>query len=315
MKKIAVVGSLSCDLVMKVPRRPQKGETIIGSSFNIFVGGKGNNQALAAARCGAAVSMIGKVGQDSFGDQVRDKLLETGVDISYLFRDTQVGTGIADILVDGDGDNSISIAPQANGRLSPADIDAACPKIKEASYMLLQLEIPISTVIYAARLARSLGLTVVLNPAPAPADGKIPDELLSTVDIIIPNQTEALLLTGINVIDSDSAVEAARILQKKGLKQVIITMGEIGALLVNENDIAHMTPAFNVEVQDTTAAGDAFCGGLLAAMAAGETIESAMDFACAAGALAATRLGAEPSLPPLSEVKKLVETRRGNCSK
>lgn len=312
-KKICVVGSLSYDLVMRVPRRPLKGETIIGTSFNTFVGGKGNNQALAAARAGARVAMIGKIGQDSFGDQVAAKLNETGVDTNFLFRDPDLSTGIADILVDADGDNSISIAPQANGRLCPADIDAAKSSIQESAFMLLQLEIPLPTVIHAAQLGKSLGLTVILNPAPAPADGHLPDELLSAIDIIIPNQTEAELLTGIKVVDIVSAVEAAKLLQKKGLKQVIITMGEMGALLVDESSVPHMTPAFEVDVHDTTAAGDAFCGGLLAALAAGHDFETALNYGCASGALATTKLGAEPSLPQASEVQKLVDQRAEPC--
>lgn len=307
MKRICVVGSLSYDLVMRVPRRPQKGETIIGTSFNTFVGGKGNNQALAAARCGAPVSFIGKVGKDSFGDQIEAKLKESGVDCRFLFRDPELGTGIADILVDADGDNSISIAPQANGRLTPEDIDNARDVIALSKFMLMQLEIPIETVIHAAKLAKKLKLTVVLNPAPAPANG-LPDELLAHVDIITPNQTEAELLTGIKVVDMISAIEAAKILQSKGLKQVIITMGEQGALLVDQNNVAHMTPAFEVNVQDTTAAGDAFCGSLLAAMARGESMENAQIYACAAGALATTKLGAEPSLPALEEIKELAKT-------
>ncbi len=308
MSKICVVGSLSYDLVMQVPRRPQKGETIIGTAFNTFVGGKGNNQALAAARSGAEVSMIGRVGQDSFGDQVAAMLVKTGVDIRHLYRDSEVSTGIADILVDADGDNSITIAPQANGRLCPADIDAAKAVIQDANFMLLQLEIPVDTVTHAAKLGRSLGLTVILNPAPAPESG-LPDELLANIDIIIPNQTEAEILTGIKVLDISSAVDAAKYLQKKGLKQVIITMGEMGALLVDEKSVAQMSPAFQVQVMDTTAAGDAFCGALLASMAAGNKLETAMTYACAAGALATTALGAEPSLPQASEIKKLVETR------
>jgi ribokinase len=309
MSKIAVVGSLSCDMVMQVPRRPQKGETIIGTAFNIFVGGKGNNQALAIARNGAAVNMIGKIGTDLFGDRVAAKLEETGVNTKFLYRDSEIGTGIADIIVDAEGDNYISIAPQANGRLCARDIDNAKSAIQECSYLLMQLEISVETVTHAAKLAKELGLTVVLNPAPAPADGILPDELLKHVDIIIPNQTEAELLTGIKVVDIISAIDAAKALQSKGIKQVIITMGEMGALLVDDNCMPHMTPSFEVSVTDTTAAGDAFCGGLLAALASGKKLHSAMDFACAAGALATTKLGAEPSLPTLTEVKQLVETR------
>lgn len=308
MKRICVVGSLSCDLVMCVPRRPQKGETIIGTSFNTFVGGKGNNQALAAARCGAPVSFVGKVGKDSFGDQIEAKLKESGVDSRFLFRDPEIGTGIADILVDADGDNSISIAPQANSRLTPADIDEAKDVIALSKFLLLQLEIPMETVIHAAKLAKKLKLTVVLNPAPAPADGSLPEELLANVDIFVPNQTEAELLTGIKVVDISSAIEAAKVLQRKGLKQVLITMGEQGALLVNEESVAQMIPAFEVDVKDTTAAGDAFCGSLLAFMARGESMSNAVIYACAAGALATTKLGAEPSLPTEEQVKELAKS-------
>ena len=314
MKKISVVGSLSYDLVMQVPRRPRQGETIIGTAFNTFVGGKGNNQALAAARSGAKVSMIGRVGKDSFGDEVQNKQEKTGIDTSCLFRDEEVGTGIADILIDANGENSIAIAPQANGRLCAADIDKALPVLKESSYVLMQLEIPVPTVLYAAKKAKELGLTVVLNPAPAPAEGSLPDELLSLVDIIIPNQTEAEILTGIQVRDIPSGIEAAKVLQKKGLKQVIITMGEMGALLIDENKPAHMCPPFEIKVLDTTAAGDAFCGALVAALAKGNELEAAMHYACAAGALATTKLGAEPSLPKAEEIQKLVDNRLANVN-
>lgn len=313
MKNVCVVGSLSYDLVMRVPRRPQKGETIIGSSFNTFVGGKGNNQALACARSGAPVFMIGKVGNDSFGDQIAAKQKETGINIDFLFRDNEVSTGIADILVDADGDNSISIAPQANGRLNAGDIDAAKTVIEKSSYMLLQLEIPLPTVLHAAKVGKQLGLTVILNPAPAPTDGKLPDELLACLDLIIPNQSEAELLTGIKVVDIPSAVDAAKVLQTKGISQVIITMGEMGALLVSEQGPAHMVPAFEVEVLDTTAAGDAFCGAMLAALARGDKLETAIIYGCAGGALATTCLGAEPSLPHASEIMRLVQSRGEPC--
>lgn len=308
LAKTCVVGSLSCDFVMRVPRRPQKGETIIGTDFQTFVGGKGNNQALAAARAGGIVSMIGKVGRDHFGDQIEAKLKETSVDCRYLARDTEVSTGIADILVDADGDNSICIAPQANARLACADIELARQVIQESKYLLLQLEIPLQTVCTAARIAKEEGVTVILNPAPAPADG-LPKELWDLVDVIVPNQTEAELLTGIAAGDLIGAIDSARRMQDLGAKCVIITLGETGAVLLDEKKIPFACPAFPVEVVDTTAAGDAFCGGLMASLARGRTMEESMVFGCAAGALATTKLGAEPSLPLRQEIEHLLSTR------
>lgn len=309
---VCVVGSLSYDLVMQVSRRPQKGETIIGQSFNTFVGGKGNNQALAAARSGARVCMIGKVGKDSFGDLIKSKLEESGVCSKYLFRDDELSTGIADILIDGDGDNSICIAPQANARLSAGDIDSAKEAIANCKYMLLQLEIPMATVVHAAGLGKKLGLTVILNPAPAPAEGALPESLYELVDIIVPNQSEAEILSGVKVLDMASGIEAARALIEKGFKTVILTMGEMGALLLEKDGTAHMTPAFEVEVKDTTAAGDAFCGALASALSEGESLPESIMYACAAGALATTKLGAEPSLPASSELIVFIEAS-GRC--
>lgn len=311
LEKICVVGSLSCDLVMRVPRRPQKGETIIGSEFATFVGGKGNNQALSAARAGGIVSMIGRVGRDHFGDTIEHKLKTTSVDCRYLYRDDELSTGIADILVDADGDNSICIAPQANSRLSAENIESAREVIAESKFLLMQLEIPLDTVLAAARLGRKEGSMVILNPAPAPVGGALPEELWSLLDLIVPNQTEAELLTGIPVVDLMSAIDAARALQAKGVGKVIITMGETGALLLEENKIPSVCPAFEVTVIDTTAAGDAFCGALVASLSRGATMDEAMVTGCAAGALAATTLGAEPSLPTRSDIEKLIASRSG----
>ncbi|MBY0358675.1 MAG: ribokinase [Candidatus Obscuribacterales bacterium] len=307
MKQVVIVGSLNIDLVMQVARRPQPGETIIGESFNTFVGGKGNNQALAAARAGAQVVMIGKVGCDSFAETISKKLEEAGVNIQGLLRDPETTTGVADILVDATGENSICIAPQANGKLSPADIAQAEPLISSCGIMLLQLEIPMPTVISAAQLAKKHGLTVILNPAPAPK-AQLPPELLSCIDILIPNQTEAELLTGLPAGDLLAAMEAGTKLQKQGIKQVLITMGEQGTLVVAENKVATMIPSFVVEAVDSTAAGDAFCGAFAAALAQESNLEKAVTFGCAAGALAATKLGAEPSLPQQSEIEKLAQT-------
>ena len=310
LKRVAVVGSLNCDFVMRVPRRPQKGETVLGTSFDIFVGGKGNNQALACARAGAQVAMIGRIGADHFGSMIAAKLAESGVDCEFLFRDPMVSTGVADILIDADGDNSICVAPQANARLSRRDIEAAAPVLERAGVVLVQLEIPYETAAAAVQLAKASGATVVLNPAPAPPDGKLPAELLSHVDILVPNRTEVELLTGKPAGDLAGAIDAARLLQRLGPKQVILTMGERGALRVDEMGIATVTPAFEVTIQDTTAAGDAFCGALVAALASGKPLPDAVVWGSAGGALACTKLGAEPSLPMREELERLVASRR-----
>lgn len=305
---ITVVGSLSLDLVVQTPRRPGKGETISGTNFATFVGGKGNNQALAAARAGAAVRMVGRVGKDAYGEQIARTLAETGVDTSCLYRDTEIGTGIANIWVDPAGDNSIVIVPQANSRLSPEDVNRAASSITGAAIVLLQMEIPLETTIAAARLAHQAGVIVALNPAPAPPGG-VPVELLKVVDLLIPNETEAQLLCGMPITDQKSAVQAAEQLQKLGPKRVIITLGSQGALLLDESSEARLVPSFPVKAVDTTAAGDAFCGALAAALARGESLKEATVYGCAAGAMATTKPGAEPSLPTSAQIAELLSTR------
>lgn len=308
LDKICVVGSLSCDFVMRVPRRPKKGETIVGTEFHTFAGGKGNNQALAAARAGGIVSMVGRVGRDHFGEMIEQKLKSSSVDCRYLTKDPETSTGIADILVADDGDNSICIAPQANGRMTGADVEKAREVIRESRFLLLQLEIPLEAVLTAARIAKEEGVMVVLNPAPAPATG-LPDELWNLIDLIVPNQTEAEILSGIAADDLIGAVDAARFMQAKGVNRVIVTLGESGALLLDEKKIPSACPAYQVDAIDTTAAGDAFCGGLVAALSRGQTLEKAMAYGCAAGALATTKLGAEPSLPARQQIEALLGTR------
>ena len=190
MAGVVVIGSLSQDLVVKAPRLPARGETIRGTEFGMFVGGKGNNQALAAARAGSHVAMVGRVGNDQFGTVIIDSLNKTGVDSSHVHRDQSVGSGIAIIIVGGDGDNSIVIAQQSNLKLSSADVENAASLVEQADIVLLQMEVPMETNIAAARLARSKGVMVAFNPAPAPEDGKLPAQLLQNLDVIIPNQTE-----------------------------------------------------------------------------------------------------------------------------
>jgi ribokinase len=304
--KVVVIGSLSQDLVVKAPRRPARGETIRGTDFGMFVGGKGNNQALAAARAGASVSMVGRVGSDQFGETIISTLLATGVDAAHVMRDPEAGSGIAIIIVGGDGDNCIVIAQQANLKLSARDVERAGPLLESARIVLLQMEVPLETNIAAAKAAKQAGVPVALNPAPAPEDGRLPEELLRNLDIITPNQTEAALLTGLASVHRANAVEAARALHALGPRTVILTLGEQGALVLEEGREPEFVQSFPVTAVDTTAAGDAFCGAFAAAFSSGVPLRQAVRFGCAAGALACTRLGAEPSLPRLVEIEQLV---------
>lgn len=305
MGKVAVVGSLSQDLVAKAPRFPAPGETLRGTEFGMFAGGKGNNQAMSAARAGADVAMVGRVGADSFGSMLIETLQRNKVDAQYVFQDTEVGTGIAHITVNGNGENAIVIIQNSNLRLSDADVKTAQAVISDAKVLLMQLEIPTETDLSAAKVARQAGTIVALNPAPAPESGKLPDELMNNVDIFIPNQTEAFQLTGIEVTDIESARKAAAKLSLAGPKAVIITMADQGAFVHNEQ-VSELVASFKVDAIDTTAAGDAFCGALAAALARGESTLHAVRWACAAGALATTRMGAEPSLPTMAEIEKLI---------
>lgn len=305
--KVVVVGSLSQDLVAKAPRRPARGETLRGSEFGMFAGGKGNNQAMAAARAGADVVMVGRVGNDSFADMLIYTLDRNKVDSRFVVRDAEVGTGIAHITVGGDGDNSIVIVQRSNLRLSAADVDAAAKELKESKILLMQLEVPAETDTYAAKMARQAGVMVVLNPAPAPDNGKLPAELLANVDVIIPNQPEAQQLVGIEAKDEKSAADAARALQKLGPRSVVVTLGEMGALLLEGDKEPVLIKSFPVTAIDTTAAGDAFCGAFAAALARGESMQQAVTYGCAAGALATTKLGAEPSLPTEKEISDLAQ--------
>ena len=297
--KVVVVGSFNMDLVVKVGHRPRKGETLMGEEFGMFIGGKGSNQAIAAARLGADVTMIGRLGTDLFGDTLMAAHTKEGIHTDYVSRDTEAGTGIASILIDADGDNSIVIVPQANMRLSVADIERASESIAAADVLLLQLEVPIAASQRAAEIAKSNGATVVLNPAPAQ---ELPDDFLTQIDILAPNEVETESLSGVKISTSTDAEHAAKVLLDKGLSAVILTLGERGALLLTP-DLTQQVPAYAVEVVDTTAAGDAFCGALATGLARGENLADAVAFANAAGALAVTVLGAAPSMPTAAQVE------------
>ena len=297
--KVVVVGSFNMDLVVKAGRRPETGETLMGEEFGMFIGGKGSNQAIAAARLGADVTMIGRLGTDLFGDTLMAAHAEESICTDYVIRDTEVGTGIASILIDTDGDNSIVLVPQANMRLTVEDIERASESIAAANVLLLQLEVPIAASQRAAEIAKSNGATVVLNPAPAQ---ELPDDFLAQVDILTPNEVETESLSGVRVSTTTDAERAAKVLLDKGLSAVILTLGERGALLLT-SDLTQQVPAYSVEVVDTTAAGDAFCGALATGLARGENLVDAVAFANAAGALAVTVLGAAPSMPTATQVE------------
>ena len=300
--KIAVVGSLNMDLVTRTPRIPSPGETILGRAFFTAPGGKGANQAVAAARLGARVSMIGRVGEDDFGNALRQTLIADGIDCTYLFPDNDARTGVASILVDDAGQNSIVVAPGANARFSPADVERAQAVIAEADVLLLQLEIPLETVIRAAELARAHDVAVILNPAPARPDLA---DLLPLADILIPNESEAALLTGLPADAAIAAESAVAGLQARGADIVILTLGAQGALLA-QGASRERIPAFPVEPVDTTAAGDAFVGGFAVALAEKKPLPEAVRWGAAAGGLAVTRLGAQPSLPHRQAVLQLL---------
>jgi len=290
------------DLVARAPRIPRPGETIIGRDFHTLPGGKGANQAVAAARLGARVAMVGRVGRDAFAKPLLDNLAAAGVDHTFVIEDPGAATGVALIEVDDGGQNSIVVASGANMRLTPADVDAAEAAIAAADVLLLQLETPLETVIHAARAARAHGVRVLLNPAPA---RPLPPALLSLVDVLVPNESETALLTGMPVGNQAQVEAAAQALRGLGVGAVILTLGERGALLAQAEKTEHF-PAFAVTAVDTTAAGDAFMGGLAVALAEGQSLAEGVRWGNAAGALAATQLGAQPSLPTRQAVEKLL---------
>jgi len=290
---IVVVGSLNMDLVVRAPRLPRVGETILGSDFRTFPGGKGANQAVAAARLGHKVKMIGRVGNDPFGESLLATVAQDGVDVTFIRRDDQAATGVALITVEEQGDNAIVVAPGANARLTPEDIRASEAAFAGASVLLLQLECPLSAVAQAIQMARQHHAQVVLNPAPAQT---LEADLLESVDYLIPNQTELALLAG-----QDSIRAAMQVLLQHGVKNLVVTLGENGALVANGSQEIHL-PAHRVAVVDTTAAGDAFAGAFAVALAEGRGLLEAARWGNAAGALAVTRAGAQPSLPTRQEL-------------
>ena len=295
--RIVVVGSINMDLVTRADKIPIPGETVIGGDLETIPGGKGANQAVAAARQGAYVAMVGHIGNDVFAKQLKANLDADGVNQTYV-TEVKAASGVALIVVDVSGQNSIVVAPGANGWLTPADVEAAADEIKLADVMLLQLEVPVETVHRAAQLAHESGVRVILNPAPAQP---LPAALLQLVDVLVPNESEAAVLAGVAVEDEEGLKRAATILQSLGVATIILTLGSRGALLAQDGKFTHFPPFDVVDVVDTTAAGDAFVGGLATAIAGGAHVGAAIPWGNAAGAVAITRAGAQPSLPTRQE--------------
>ena len=296
--KIVVIGSSNTDMVIKSDRLPCPGETIIGHTFLMNPGGKGANQAVAAARMGGNVTFVSKIGNDSFGKQSVEGYIAEGIKTDYIFTDSDSPSGVALILVDAKGENSIAVAPGANATLSLADIDNAKDEIETAGLVLMQLEILMETVEYAAKIACAKGVKVILNPAPAQA---LSDNLLKCLYMLIPNKTETEMLSGLKVTDWESAEKAADVISGKGVDIVVITLGSQGAL-VKDGKQYHRIEAEPVEAVDTTAAGDTFCGALCVGLSEGMSVPDSIRLACKAAAISVTRMGAQASTPYRKEI-------------
>ena len=295
--KILVIGSSNTDMTIKSERLPAPGETILGGKFLMGAGGKGANQAVAAKRLGGDVTFVCKVGRDIFGDNAVKGYEKEGIDTSHILR-SDAPSGVALILVDAKAENSIAVAPGANGDLTPADIRNLRDVIAGASYLILQLEVPVETVLEAARIAHEAGVYVILNPAPA---CPLPEELFKYLSLITPNQTETALMTGIEA-DETSLDKAVDALRTKGVKDVVITLGSRGSLVCTGGK-NEFVPACKVKAVDTTAAGDTFCGALCVALSEGKSLTEAAAFATKASALAVQKMGAQDSIPYRKDIQ------------
>jgi ribokinase len=291
---IIVFGSINIDLVVTTPRLPVPGETLTGKDFLTTPGGKGANQAVALAKLGIPTHIVGRVGGDTFGVELIENLQSSGVETANIFIDNNINSGVAIITVEDSGENQIIIIPGANGRVNDEDVERLSPLLPEATAILLQLEIPINTVVTAAKAARNANISVILDPAPAQTH--FPDELYPLIDIITPNELEAERLVGFPVNGEETAAKAAAILLQRGVKCAVIKLGAKGVYCANTEE-AFFTPAFPVHAVDTVAAGDAFNGSLAAALFQKLPLRTAVVWGAAAGALATTKRGAQASLP------------------
>lgn len=309
---VVVLASFMMDLVAHAPRRPRAGESIFGSDFGMFAGGKGNNQAIAAARSGAEIRILGRLGDDIFAPRFLETLDGEGISRRWLRQDADTGTGVAMPLIEPDGQNSIVVIPRANSRVTPEQVRAAADAFDGADVLLAQFEVPLPSVVAALELARERGLYTIVNPAPVPdPPPPVPGEWLRLVDLLVPNEHEAAGLTGLPVETVENAERAGRVLLAGGCAAVAVTLGSRGVLwLPGAGQDAVYLPSFDVRQVDATAAGDAFCGSLAAARARGVALEDALKRAVAAGALAVTRHGAAPSMPTAAEIDALLAHER-----
>lgn len=301
--KIVVVGSSNTDLVVKLPRLPRPGETIIGGTFSMAPGGKGANQAVAAARAGGDVLFISKVGDDHFGTQALEGFMNDGLDARFVGRVPKTASGIGLIFVDDRGENCIGVASGANDQLLPDDIERARDAIASADVLLLQLEIPLPTVEAAIRIASRSNLLVILNPAPAL---QLEPGLFKHLSVITPNEHEAQFLTGVHLSDDASIIHAAQSLRSRGVHDVVITLGPRGAMFAT-GETNEFVPGFDIDAVDSTAAGDIFNGALAVSLSEGQPIREAVRFANAAAALSVSRLGAQPSAPSRIEINEMMK--------
>ena len=297
MQKLTVLGSINADHVIQVPHFPQPGETLSGQNYHIVYGGKGANQAVAAARLGAKVDFIACIGEDKIGLEMKQAFQKDGINTDSIATIQSETTGIAMIQVADSGENSIVISAGANAHLTTDIVDKFKQKILDADALLMQLETPLDAIIYATKIAKQAGKHTVLNPAPAKA---LPDELLAQLTMITPNETEAEVLTGVKVVDEQSAAQAAAVFHQKGVAIVLITLGAKG-VFISHNALQKIIPGFRVQAKDTTAAGDTFNGALVTALLEQKSLEEAIQFAHAAAAISVTRFGSQTSIPSRQE--------------
>jgi ribokinase len=307
-KKIVVLGSSNTDMIIQVKKIPKPGETVIGGKFFIAAGGKGANQAVAALRAGGNVTFVSRIGKDIFGNNSLKGFLEDGLNVENIFIDSEEPSGVALIFVDEKGENSIAVAPGSNSKLLPGDINRKLKIISEADILLMQLEIPLNTIEYASEIAFENNVKIILNPAPAQ---RLSDKLLRRISIITPNETEAELLSGVQITNVKDAEKAAKILFEKGIESVIITLGSKGAFVFSEI-FKGLMPSYKVQAADTTAAGDVFNGALAAALSQDKELKDAVKFANAAAALSVTKLGAQTSAPYKEDIDKMLNNKIQN---